>query len=70
MGSLVERQGGWERVCAMLPQHHGASSASASAPMRRDKMLTSSSLLETRVGAVSVTENRGNQCFLQRVVLT
>lgn len=52
-GSLVVRRGGWQRIHIMLLQHlPRATSASASGPMRRDQTLISSSLLETRVGAL------------------
>lgn len=50
MGSLIARQGRWERICVMLLHLPGASSASASALMWRDQMLISISLLETREG--------------------
>lgn len=50
MGSLVVGPGGWERICFMLLHLPGASSASASALMRRDQMLIFSSPLETRGG--------------------
>lgn len=63
LGSLLPRQGGWERVCIALSQHlpGTSSAASVSALIRRDQMLISSSLLETSVRAVSLTKNRGNQ---------